>query len=758
MNSDLSQPRAASVPGGHELTRIPAVEAALRLTRPSSSWFGWTNPVQEYWVDACQRLVLTLDAMRERGNTYLEQKRLISPAVLNFAFEVLMDGRTFERPVNYVLVRITPPSGVTLDPRKRPFVVFDPRAGQGPGIGGMKHESEIGEILKAGHPCYFVGFLENPAPGQTIEDVCRAEARFVAKVGELHPEAEGKPCLIGNCQAGWQIMMMSAIRPDLVGPVLVAGAPLSYWAGTHGKAPMRYNGGLLGGTWLTALSGDLGNGRFDGAQLVANFENMHPSNTYWKKLYHLYSQIDTEAPRFLGFEKWWGNPVLLNAGEMQWIADELFVGNKLSSGELRTADGTRVDLRNIKSPIVVFCSRGDDITPPQQALDWILDLYDDESELIASGQTIVYTVHESIGHLGIFVSGKVASKEDKELIEFMDMIDSLPPGLYEAVITEIDDEGDDQQPVKSSYRFSLKARTLGDIRALGGNDAQDELRFATVRAVSEVNLGLYRTFVSPIVKNLVTEQSANLLRELHPSRLRFEIFSDKNPLMSPVCSWANSVRVNRQAVSSENALLHMEQAASDWIVKWLDAFTDARDAMVEGVFMATYGSPLLQTLAGLRADGAQTRRHIERELTREAAIEHKRAELERRIEQASPIEAALRALIYVQHPQQAFDGNSFKILKEINSELPETERISHARFKEMMREQFLIVLLEPERAVAAIPTLLPAGRGERNSLLGMIRQVANSDGALPQESKRRLARVETLFGVPKLKSLPSDAA
>ena len=159
----------------------------------------------------------------------------------------------------------------------------------------------------------------------------------------------------------------------------------------------------------------------------------------------LYSQVDTESPRFLGFEKWWGNPVCSMREEMQWIADELFVGNKLSSGELRTSDGIRVDLRNIKSPIIVFCSKGDDITPPQQALDWILDLYDHENELIANGQTIVYTLHESIGHLGIFVSGKVASKEDKELIQFMDMIDLLPPGLYEAVITEVDDNVENQE-------------------------------------------------------------------------------------------------------------------------------------------------------------------------------------------------------------------------------------------------------------------------------------------------------------------------
>ena len=534
--------------------------------------------------------------------------------------------------------------------------------------------------------------------------------------------------------------------------------PLSYWAGTHGKAPMRYTGGLLGGTWLTALCGDLGNGRFDGAYLVENFENMHPSNTYWKKLYHLYSNVETESPRFLGFEKWWGNPVLLNAQEMQWIADELFVGNKLSSGELRTSDGIRVDLRNIKSPIVVFCSMGDDITPPQQALDWILDLYDHEDEVIANGQTIVYTMHESIGHLGIFVSGKVASKEDKELIQFMDMIDLLPPGLYEAVITEVDENVENQKLVNGRYLFSLKARTLGDIRAMGGNDAEDERRFATACAVSEVNLGLYRTFASPILKNIVTEQSANVLRQLHPNRLRFEIFSDRNPLMSPASAWANAIRLNRQAVSRENPFLHMEAAASDWIVKCLDAFTDTRDAMVEGIFMATYGSPLLQALVGLRADGSQTRRHVERELAREAAIQRQRVELDRRIEQGSPIEVALRALIYVRSPQQTFDERGFNTLREINSKLPEAERIGLAKFKEMTKEQFLIVVQEPERAVAAIPMLLPASRGERNALLGVIREVANSGGALSDEGKRRLTRIETLFGEPKLKSLPVGAA
>ena len=117
-------------------------------------------------------------------------------------------------------------------------MVVDPRAGHGPGIGGFKADSEIGVAFKAGHPCYFVGFLPEPVPGQTIEDIARAEAKFLEKVIELHPRAEGKPCVIGNCQAGWAVMMLAAIRPELFGPLIIAGSPLSYWAGVRGKNPM----------------------------------------------------------------------------------------------------------------------------------------------------------------------------------------------------------------------------------------------------------------------------------------------------------------------------------------------------------------------------------------------------------------------------------------------------------------------------------------------------------------------------------------
>ena len=384
--------------------------------------FGMFGPAAEYLMDAAQRSILFWDVMRQRGNAYREQAAKIAPHVLDYEFKVVLDGRQFERPVNYVLVQVVPPEGTEIVATRRPFVVVDPRAGHGPGIGGFKADSEIGVAFKAGHPCYFIGFLPEPVPGQTIGDITRAEAIFLEKVIALHPDADGKPCVVGNCQAGWAMMMLAAIRPELFGPLIVAGSPLSYWAGVRGQYPMRYSGGLLGGSWLTALASDLGHGKFDGAWLVQNFESQNPANTLWTKQYNLYSKIDTEAPRYLGFERWWGAHVNLNADEIQFIVDELFIGNKLSSGRIETSDGLAIDLRAIRSPIVVFCSKGDNVTPPQQALGWILDLYDNVDQIRSYGQTIVYTIHESVGHLGIFVSTSVARKEHGEFSHNIDFI------------------------------------------------------------------------------------------------------------------------------------------------------------------------------------------------------------------------------------------------------------------------------------------------------------------------------------------------
>ena len=149
--------------------------------------------------------------------------------------------------MNYVLVQIVPQQNVKIDERKRPFVIVDPRAGHGPGIGGFKAQSEVGVAINAGHPCYFIGFLPEPMPGQTIEDIARAEGTFLEHVISRHPEAEGKPAVVGNCQAGWAVMLLAAARPELFGPIILAGSPLSYWGpASTGKTPCATRPGCWG--------------------------------------------------------------------------------------------------------------------------------------------------------------------------------------------------------------------------------------------------------------------------------------------------------------------------------------------------------------------------------------------------------------------------------------------------------------------------------------------------------------------------------
>ncbi|WP_374546321.1 DUF3141 domain-containing protein [Rhodoblastus sp.] len=718
-----------------------------------------SNALQDYWTDAAQRWVLSLDVLRQRGDNHFTHAAMTAPNVLTFPVTLVMDGRKLERPVNYGLTRVTPPEDVPSDPRKPPIVVVDPRAGHGPGIGGMKDHSEIGAALAAGHPCYFVGFLPDPVPGQTVEDVCRAEAAFIAKAAELHPDADGKPIVIGNCQAGWQVMMMAALNPDLAGPIMLAGSPLSYWAGVHGKNPLRYLGGLLGGTWLTALSGDLGAGIFDGAYLVANFESMNLANTYWSKPYNLYAKVDTEAKRFLDFETWWGSPVLLNAGEMQWIADNLFVGNKLAAGLIRTSDGARIDLRDIKSPIICFCSWGDNITPPQQALDWILDLYDTIDDIVAHGQTIIYSVHPSIGHLGIFVSGQVAQKEHAEFVSFMDLIEVLPPGLYEAVIVEADKVEGERALIKGDYLFRLERRTLDDIRAFGVNDELDNKRFAAAARVSEINLGLYQTFLRPFVRATTNETTASFLRETHPYRLRFASFSDRNPAMAPIKQAANEVRAHRKTVAEDNPYLALERIGSAWITTWLESAGALRDAMTEAFFLNAYASPWLQAAIGLGGEQGAESRRAARDLKSEAEAAHLRARLEHLFDKGGLEEAFLRALIYIRLPEGTIDERGYNMLKIIRESRKAGERLDTQRFKDVFREQLQLVALDADRAMAALPKLAPPGSADADKALKALHLMMSARGAPPEEGQRRLAEVEALLGAtPAQAEAPEVAA
>ena len=690
-----------------------------------------------YGVDSLQRSVLFWDILRERGNVFNEHVDRGKPPVLVFDYEVVVDGASLPRPCNYLLLRILPPADVDTDPTMRPFVIVDPRAGHGPGIAGMKEASQVGVALRAGHPVYLVSFRPYPEPGQTLEDVAAAEVHFLDTVMARHPDSDFLPAVAGNCQGGWAILMALAAATERAGVVAVSGAPLSYWAGKRGQHPMRYTGGLNGGAWPATFMGDLGNGQFDGAWLVTNFERLNPANSYWKKLYDVYAAADTAGPRFLDFERWWGGYFVLTTEEIRFIVNELFVGSKLAQGQVVTSTGQPIDLRRIKAPIVVICSHGDNITPPQQALNWILDLYDTVEEIKAAEQTIVYIVHPTVGHLGIFVSGQVALKEHAEFISAMDQLEALPPGLYEMVIDtcETGGEGADR------FVVHLETRTLDDLRALDdGRD--DELAMAHVARLSEVGESLYEHLMRPAVKALANDTSATVLRELHPDRVQRRLISDLNPFVAPLARAAELVRDQRRPMADDNLFAQAERRMSDAIVDALNRYRDQRDRLQEQAFYAIWTHPLTVALAGNLAPYAEANKpRASRRKDFEAEVALKLEAIKARCREGGFEAGLIRILVAGAAALPGIDPRALRAARAVWKRENVFTGLDRAELLRLVKEEAFLVQFDRAHAMATLPDLL-ATRHDRERALRIAREVLNWRPDLMPELEAELERLE----------------
>jgi hypothetical protein len=714
------------------------------VARPMTPWDLWAQGVN-YAVDAAQRSVLFWDTLRQRGVNYRVHKRKGQPPLLHFDHEMVEDGRKYERPVNYALVRILPPKGVVIDAKRRPYVIIDPRAGHGPGIGGFKDDSQVGVALRDGHPVYFVIFFREPEPGQTLLDVCAAEQRFVHRVRELHPDSP-KPAIVGNCQGGWAAMMVAASDPDDTGPIVINGAPMSYWGGAfaegEGDNPMRYAGGMLGGTWLASFSADMGAGIFDGAYLVENFENLNPANTFWDKYYNLYSKVDTEAPRFLEFERWWGGFFLMNREEIEWITRNLFVGNKLWTGGTAAGPGKAFDLREIKSPIILFASMGDNITPPQQAFNWVADVYGSTDEIKARGQVIVGLLHEDIGHLGIFVSGKVAKKEHAQIVSVLKSVEALPPGLYGMAIHE-----HKAADGKVEYNVEFRERRLEEIAGrLNRFGRVDEKPFEAVARLSEFNQAAYELFGRPVVQALANEGTAEVAREMHPLRAQRWAISDLNPWLAWLPGAAEAVRAQRRPLPPDSPAGKAQALMAEAISASLDHYRAIRDAISEAAFFQTYGNVFSLYLADER-EGAGARPAAPADARELPVVKDALAS----IAHGGFVEALTRTASLLAHNSVPFPLERIALKQELVADyrdlLPD---LPPDRWRHIRGEQDIVVRYAPEQALGTLPDLV-ADPAERERLLRLLERLLTDPrvaGKQPSpEQRAMLKRIADVLGV-----------
>ena len=539
-----------------------------------------------YAFDVTQRSALFMQALVARGDTLLEDERSGLPLRLKFPYETVLDASGFPEPAGYSLLRILPDGDACFEhcegANARPVIVFDPRAGHGPGIGGFRRDSELGMALHRGHPTYFVAHHMRPCEGQTLARVHHALRRFVAEVARRHPGEQ--PALYGNCQAGWAVALLAANCAGVTGPTVLNGSPLSYWGGEAGVNPMRLAGGLTGGVWATRLLADLSDGQFDGAWLVHNFEQLDPGHALFGKYRALLARPEAERDRFLDFERWWGEYCFLSREEIVAIVENLFIGNQLEEGGFRICDCCHADLRRLKSPMLIFASNGDNITPPAQALGWVPAVWPTTEALIAGGQRICYLVHPTVGHLGIFVSADVARREHRAILDSLDALEALEPGLYEMRVNTLTGEVDCPEP---QYEVTFEPRRVEDLP-----QSQSQADFERVREQSGLIDGWYQKTLGPAARAFGGPVVAATLKWTHPMRAtRLAWAHAFNPFAYGIDMAATWARAGRAPLAAEDPWVVAEARSLDAWSRWLEDWRVRRDASSERLFASLYGGP-----------------------------------------------------------------------------------------------------------------------------------------------------------------------
>jgi hypothetical protein len=280
---------------------------------------------------------------------------------------------------------------------------------------------------------------------------------------------------------------------------------------------------------------------------------------------------------------------------------------------------------------------------------------------------------------------------------------------------------------------------------MGGNSPEDERRFAAAKRVSEINLAAYQKFLQPWIKRLVTPRMAESMRNLHPLRLQYELFSSRNPFMPAVEKLAEKVSERRKPVSKDNPFMAFQEQISKQIVHALDSWRDSQEALSEAVFLAVYGSPVVQAAVGIDPQTAPSRRQ-EMSAKHREMLQARIAELKSRIGEGGLREAAVRGLLYVGSVRGMVDERSLEALRNLRRSYA-GPRLTLSEFKMLVREQFFMLLLDQEAALAAIPKLLPNNADERRAAFAAIGEVLSASAAISGEVAKRLKRVAELFGV-----------
>ena len=219
-------------------------------------------------------------------------------------------------------------------------------------------------------------------------------------------------------------------------------------------------------------------------------------------------------------------------------------------------------------------------------------------------------------------------------------------------------------------------------------------------------------------------------------------------MLWPLNVMAQAVRENRRPVAADNPLVETEQAVARQIEQALDRYREVRDRGQEVLFKTIYTSPLVEALAGVRAPYADVRKPRARDEHAEQILAARIAAIKAREEHGGFAEAVLRIMLAVAQAEHMFDARGFRLAQRIKQEHPVLRLIPRAQIRAAAKEEAFMLRFDQERALAALPLMLPS-ESERREAVDIVRRIGDADGEITPESEAMLAQIERILGLDR---------
>jgi tellurite resistance protein len=245
---------------------------------------------------------------------------------------------------------------------------------------------------------------------------------------------------------------------------------------------------------------------------------------------------------------------------------------------------------------------------------------------------------------------------------------------------------------------------------------------------------------------LTNDATAAALRMLHPLRFERLAISDMNPMLWPLKVVAETVRQHRRPAAADNSLRAAEKAVAQQIEAALDRYRDVRDRGQELAFKAIYNAPLVEALAGLRGAYADARKPRARDEHGERMLQARIEAIRTREEQGGFTEAVLRIMLAVARAERMVDARGLRLAQRIKQEHPVLSLVSREQMRAAAKAEAFMLRFDEERALAALPVLLPS-EAERREAVEIVRRIGYADGVITPESEVVLAKIERILGL-----------